>query len=143
MIRITNRDLDKSNFTEAIKKLNDCSGLSGQQAYWIMRLTKECDKNVAKMREAFRTIMEKYAVKKDGEIDFTEDKKPHEKTGFPFDVTDLDGWKAALEELYSDGFDMKFVKFSLDDLTALGFKPRELHAIEMLIEDPEFESEGN
>jgi hypothetical protein len=109
-----------------------------------MRLTKECDKHVVKMRDAFKALMEKYAVKKeDGTVAFTEGNKLHEKTGFPFDVIDPVAWTTALAELYDESFEMKFVRFSFDDLTTLGFKPKELHAIEMLIEDPDFESEAD
>jgi hypothetical protein len=138
MIRITNRDLDRGDFIAALKKLNDSEGLSGQQAYWIMRLTKACDKQVQKLREDFTKIAEKYAVKKDdGKIATTEDGSPHPSTGFPFDVIDKQAFTDALNEMYTDGIDVKFMKFSIDDLCSLGFKPRELNAISMLMLDSE------
>lgn len=139
MIRIPYDELGKMTFQQSVQKLAN-STFKSPKAFAVKHITKALREGFFKMREDYqKNIEEKYAVKTDGKVTNPAEGTKAAELQLPFAVkegTEGDA-KGALDTFGKTIFTIDKKKLTSEVLFEVNeWSPRELEALEPIIEEP-------
>lgn len=138
MIQIKYEDLGKMGMQRSVQKLAN-STFKDTAAFRAMYVTKALRDGFFKMREEYKEIETKFAVKKDGKVDAPAEGSEAAKLELPFAVdTGKEAVvKAALDAFGKRTLDIKYKKIPAETIMACNeWSPLELEALEAIVEFP-------
>lgn len=138
MIRIPYDELGKMNFQQTVQKLAN-SPLKDPVAFQIKHMTKALREGFFKMRDEYKKLEEKFAVKVEGKIDAPKEGSKAAELALPFTVAEgqeADA-KGALDAFGKTTLDIDRKKIPHEILFRCNeWTPRELEALEFIVDEP-------
>lgn len=139
MIKIAYDQLGLLNFQQSVQKLAN-STFKTPAAFGVKTLTKAIREGFFKMREDYqREIESKYAVKEGGKVQTPKEGSKAAELSLPFHCEDAQAGdvKGALETFNKTLFTTDKKKISAELLFEVNeWTPRELEALEFIVEEP-------